>query len=201
MAASIEVVLASHNPGKVAEFQALFRNSPVIIRPWAGHGEIVPETGETYHDNAWLKARAVAVDTGHLALADDSGVEVDALGGLPGVHSARFVSDHPWENTREILTRLMSVPLSERTARMRAVLCLAAPDGKRWFSEGVVKGVILPWPRGQNGFGVDPVFSVDGRRSLAEWEPEAKNQVSHRARAVAALLKVLEDHPDALSCY
>ena len=181
------MVLATHNRGKLEEFQKLLADSPFDLIPYNSDGEIVAETGNTYLENARLKAHAVAKASGLPALADDSGVEVDALHGLPGIHSARFVSDIPWENSREILTRLMSVPRDERTARMRAVLCLAWPDGRELWTEGVLDGIILGWPKGRYGFGVDPIFSVDGRMSLAELAPEEKNRISHRAVASEAL--------------
>lgn len=183
-----EVVLATHNSGKLKEFQLLLSDAPFTLTAYPHNGEIVAETGTTYLENARLKAHEVALKTGLWALADDSGVEVDALGGLPGLHSARFVGTDPWENSKEILVRLMSRPMSERTARMRAVLCLASPDGSDLWAEGVLDGVILGWPRGRTGFGVDPIFSVDGVHALAEMTPEDKNRISHRARAVQALM-------------
>jgi XTP/dITP diphosphohydrolase len=186
-----EVVLASHNPGKLREFQAILDGAPLTLRLWPGTGEIADETADTYLGNVRIKAHTVARATGQLALADDSGVEVDWLQGQPGVRSARFVSDDPWHNTREILLRLIDVPKPQRTARMRAVVCLAWPDGRDLWAEGVLEGEILTWPRGQHGFGVDPIFSVDGQTSLAQWDDMTKNRISHRARALAALFKKL----------
>lgn len=183
-----EVVLATHNPGKLKEFQHLLKDAPFHLVPYPYPGEIIAETGTTYLENARLKAHAAAQKTGVWALADDSGVEVDALGGLPGLISAHFVSQSPWENTREILTRLMETPDWARTACMRAVLCLASPGGTDMWAEGVLQGVILGWPRGHGGFGVDPVFSVDGATALAEMDPAEKNRISHRALATKALL-------------
>lgn len=181
-------MLATHNKGKLSEFRELLADAPFELTLWEGDGEIVEETGDTYLANARLKAHVVAKATGRPALADDSGVEVDALGGLPGIHSARFVSEIPWQNSREILVRLMSVPDQKRTARMRAVLCLAWPDGRDIDAEGIVEGWILGWPKGQHGFGVDPIFSLDGRTALAEMSPAEKNRISHRARALRQLM-------------
>jgi XTP/dITP diphosphohydrolase len=186
-----EVILATHNRGKLVEFQQLLAHAPFRLEWWGGSDEIVAETGDTYLDNARLKAHFVAQRTRRPALADDSGIEVDALGGLPGVRSANFVSSVPWINTREILLRLMTVPFHQRTACMRAILCLAWPDGREVWAEGVLEGVVLAWPRGSFGFGVDPVFSVDGEHSLAELSPDAKNRISHRALAVKELLRKL----------
>lgn len=186
--------MATHNPGKLKEFQALFQDAPFQLVAYPEKGEIVAETGVTYLENARLKAHRVAKARGCLALADDSGLEVDALEGLPGIHTADFVSQVAWENTREILRRLLAVPYPQRTARMRATLCLAWPDGQDVFSEGVLEGRILGWPKGQNGFGVDPVFSLDGRRSLAELDPDEKNRISHRALAAKVLLEKLRSY-------
>lgn len=182
-------MLASHNQGKVKEFQTLFQGTSLEVVSLETVTEIVEETGDSYRANARLKAEWVAKATGMPALADDSGVEVDALEGAPGLHSARFVSDVPWENAREILLRLMAT--SRRRARMRAVLCLFWPHGQVLYAEGVLEGCILGWPRGGRGFGVDPIFSVDGVRSLAEWPDVEKNRISHRGRAVEQLMSQL----------
>jgi XTP/dITP diphosphohydrolase len=183
-----DVVLATHNPGKLKEFQLLLHDAPFRLLPYPHPGEIIAEIGTTYLENARLKAHEAARQTGRWALADDSGVEVDALGGLPGLISAHFVSNNPWENSREILTRLMDVPDSRRTARMRAVLCLASPAGPDIWAEGVLEGVILGWPKGRSGFGVDPIFSIDGQTALAELDPEEKNRLSHRGLAMRELM-------------
>lgn len=189
-----EVVLATHNQGKLREFQSLLKPAPFSIIPYPSEQEIIDETGSTYLENARLKAHFVAKSMNMPALADDSGVEVDALDGQPGIHSARFVSPVPWENSREILLRLLEVPPEKRTARMRAVLVLAWPDGRDVWAEGVLDGWILGWPRGRNGFGVDPIFTVDGEHSLAELPAEEKNRMSHRTRATEALLQILMKH-------
>lgn len=186
-----DVVLATHNPGKLREFQQLLQEAPFTLVPYPHSGEIIAETGTTYLDNARLKAHHAAQTTRLPALADDSGIEVDALGGLPGIDSANFVSTNPWENSREILVRLMAVPMASRTARMRAVVVLAWPDGRELSAEGVVDGVVLGWPRGQHGFGVDPIFSVDGIHALAELDLDEKNRLSHRAHALTNLLAQL----------
>ncbi|WP_243239293.1 RdgB/HAM1 family non-canonical purine NTP pyrophosphatase [Sulfobacillus harzensis] len=191
---SAEVILATHNPGKLREFQELLRQAPFVIRALETQEEIIEETGSTYLENARLKAHYVARTYGLPALADDSGVEVDALGGLPGIHSARFVSDVPWINSREILVRLMAVPRSERTARMRAVVVLAWPDGRDVWAEGVVEGEIVGWPRGQEGFGIDPIFTADGIRTLAEIPQSVKNRISHRYLATRALIEKIDSH-------
>lgn len=184
-----DVWLATHNPGKLREFQELLDDAPLNIRALGRHEEIIEETGTTYLENARLKAHFVAKTWGGLALADDSGVEVDALNGEPGIHSARYVSDVPWINSREILLRLMAVPRPKRTGRMRAVVVLAWPDGRDVWAEGVIEGEIVGWPRGMEGFGIDPIFSADGVHTLAEIPQQEKNRLSHRYLATQALLK------------
>lgn len=198
MLKSKRLMLATHNPGKLAEFQALLGRLPIILTAYPGEGEIVKETGTTYRENAALKAHILAQQYGVYALADDSGVEVDALAGAPGVHSANFVSDDPWINSREILLRLIDVPWQKRTARMRSVLCLASPEGQEWFFEGILEGKILGWPRGRNGFGVDPIFSVDGSTSLAELPHDEKNAISHRGLAVMHFIQFWPEIADAI---
>lgn len=182
-------MIASHNAGKAREFSRLLTPYGVTVHtPYAGEGEIVAETGGTYRENARLKALQGAT-RGHFALGDDSGLEVEALDGAPGLYTAHWVSDDPWQNNKEVLLRLMNRPWPERRARMVAALCLAAPDGRIWESEGAVSGWILSFPRGQAGFGVDPIFTVDGERSLAEWTEAEKDRVSHRGEAVRRLME------------
>jgi XTP/dITP diphosphohydrolase len=195
-------VLASHNPGKAEEFRRLL--APAGIRlalPYVGGAAVVPETGTTYLENARIKSLAVARATGLPALGDDSGIEVDALDGRPGLHSADYVSQDPWTNVRAVLAELMAVPWPRRTARMRAVLVLASPDGTMLAAEGVVEGRIGFVPRGRFGFGYDPIFVLPDGRTLAELLPEEKDAVGHRGRAARALLEqwaaIGPSHPDA----
>ncbi len=186
-----EVVLASHNPGKIAEFERLLTPFGMrVIAPFGTSPDLVEETGTTYRENARLKAVHIAREMGLPTLADDSGLEVDALNGAPGIDTAHFVSDVPWENNREILLRLMETPAAERGAKMVAVLVLVDATGEEIASsEGVVAGTILTWPKGERGFGVDPIFSVDGIQSLAEWTADQKDAWSHRGRAVRDLIE------------
>ncbi|MCL4522120.1 MAG: non-canonical purine NTP pyrophosphatase [Firmicutes bacterium] len=195
-----ELLLASHNPGKVREFQRLFSPYQIVVKaPYATDQDLVEETGSTYWENARLKAVHVAKSTGMATLADDSGVEVEALDGAPGIHSARFVSESAWENSREILLRLMDVPVARRGARMVAVLVVVDGQGREIASsQGVLEGTILTFPKGQGGFGVDPIFSVDGTTSLAEWPAEEKDRWSHRGRAVRQLIEICGPPPAGL---
>ncbi|MEO8444599.1 MAG: RdgB/HAM1 family non-canonical purine NTP pyrophosphatase [Gammaproteobacteria bacterium] len=191
-----DLVLASGNAGKVREFQALL-GSAWRVRTQSEFGvEPVEETGDTFLANALLKARHAARIAGLPALADDSGLEVDALGGEPGVRSARYAgsgADDAANNAR-LLAALAGVAEEQRTARYRCVLVwVAGPDDDRpVVAEGVWEGRILPEPRGTAGFGYDPLF-LDPATGLsaAELAPAAKNSRSHRGLALARLLDLL----------
>jgi XTP/dITP diphosphohydrolase len=156
--------------------------------------ELPPEDGNTLLANARIKARAAAAATGKIALADDTGLEVDALGGDPGVYSARFAGENATfdDNNRLLLERLRGIHGVNRRARFRCVFVLADPAGKEVSAEGRIEGFIQEAPRGTHGFGYDPLFVPEGSdRTLAELSAEEKNAISHRARAAAALLETL----------
>ena len=181
------LVVASKNPDKITEIEQL-------LEPLGLAGEVVrgldwadiEETGATLEENALLKGRSVAEATGLPALADDTGLEVDALDGAPGVQTARYAGpDATYENN---VVRLLSVMSGEsnRSARFRTVVALVMPDGSEVVAEGVVEGSITDSPRGEGGFGYDPVFEVNGQ-TLAEMGDGRKNEISHRARAMQAL--------------
>ena len=188
------LVLATANTGKVRELRTLVAAwGSIDVLSLADVAPLVmpDETGVTYLDNALLKARAVCAATGLPALADDSGIEVDALGGGPGVYSARYAASEAGANER-ILAALSEVPLAARTARYRAVVVLVWPDGSTVTAEGTCEGRIAEAPRGSGGFGYDPVFvSADLGKTCGEASAEEKARVSHRARAMAALGRAL----------
>lgn len=190
------IVLATANPGKIRELRSLLPpNVEVVSAPALGI-RLPPETGETFVENALLKARVAAQESGLIALADDSGLEVDALGGRPGVHSARYAGEHAddAQNIARLLRELRHVPLSQRTARFRAVVAIVAPDGREAVVEGTVKGCIAEKPRGRGGFGYDPVFIPCGHdRTFAEMTLEEKNRLSHRAQALQRAVPILLD--------
>jgi XTP/dITP diphosphohydrolase len=185
------LVLATRNAGKVREIRAVYAglNAELVsLDAWPEVGDL-PEEGETYAANAAAKARAAASATGLPALADDSGVEIDALGGGPGVRSRRLLGDAASDDDRNayVLTRLAGVPPAQRTARYRAVVAIATPDGCVETFEGVCEGAIAAAPRGTGGFGYDPIFEIEGDgRTMAEVPPVTKNTISHRARALRA---------------
>ncbi len=192
------LLIASTNPGKVVEFRRMLAAVGWEVRvPTDLALELaVAETGATFLDNAVLKARAFAAASGLPALADDSGLEVDALGGEPGVNSARWAPGSDADRVAALLARLIAVPMAERGARFRAALALAWPDGRLLTAEGRVAGRISLQARGSGGFGYDPVFlvedgDIDGRLTMAELEPAQKAALSHRARALDALLRQL----------
>ncbi len=192
------LLLATNNPGKVREFRRLLAGSPfeVLTPAEAGIALDVEETGSTYAENAMLKARAFADAGGCLALADDSGIEVDALEGGPGMYSARFGGPGLDDKGRTalLLEKLSGVPDERRAARYRAIVAVAWPGGEAQTFEGVQEGSIGFAPRGEGGFGYDPVFITTDGRIQAEISDEDKDLISHRGRAVRAALAWLLEH-------
>jgi XTP/dITP diphosphohydrolase len=189
LTAPLTIVLATRNPGKVRELAALLADLPIQVKSLLDFPEVgpLPEEGDTYAANAVSKALAVARATGQVALADDSGLEVDALEGAPGVHSSRWLGEHATDADRNaaVLARLRDVPPERRTARFRAVAAIAFPDLTVRTFEGIVEGRIADRPAGVHGFGYDPIFLVpEHGRTMAELGPEIKDKISHRARAV-----------------
>ena len=192
--AMIELVCASANPDKVAEMADVLAGAAELLPRPDGMGEVI-EDAEDLEGNARLKALAVCRFTGAAALADDTGLEVDALGGAPGVHSARYaVPDASYaDNLARLLAELREVPAPQRTARFRTVAMVCFPDGSELSAVGTVEGAITTEPRGAGRFGYDPVFvpaEADGH-TFAEMGPAAKNAISHRGRALRALLDLI----------
>jgi XTP/dITP diphosphohydrolase len=187
-----DIAIASRNPHKLREITRICADWPVAwILPDDARGwPDVEETGSTYVENALLKGRAVAAALGVAALADDSGIEVDALGGAPGPFSARYAGPDADDarNLAELLRALSGVPGGGRTARYRCVAALVRPDGRDVLAEGTCEGTLVGRPRGSRGFGYDPVFVPAGwDRTMAELADEEKDRVSHRGRALREL--------------
>jgi XTP/dITP diphosphohydrolase len=183
----VKLVLATANPDKAREIAGLLPGHEVVARP-ASVGEVA-EDADTLEGNARLKARAVAAATGEPAVADDTGLEVDALDGRPGVFAARYAGENASyaDNVAKLLAELDGV--DDRRARFRTVALLAFPDGREIVADGHVDGVIAHSPRGEGGFGYDPVFVPDGSRgrTYAELTLDEKQAISHRGRAFRAL--------------
>jgi XTP/dITP diphosphohydrolase len=191
------LLIATTNQNKLREYAAIFAGLPFELRSLrdAGIDEDVEETGATFAENAQLKAEFYAARSGLPALADDSGLEVAALGGEPGVLSHRYAGPNASDADRNalLLRKLEGVPFHARLARFVCVIALARPGGSAELIEGVLPGVIELAPRGANGFGYDPLFYVlDEDATLAELPDERKNQISHRARAVRNAREALE---------
>jgi len=191
----VQVVLATHNPHKVGELRRILAPKLPALEVLAYDGPEPIENGVTFAENALIKARAAAAHTGLPAIADDSGICVDVLGGSPGIFSARWAgpardSD---ENLRLLLSQLGDVPDEHRGAHFTCVAALALPDGTEWHVTGEWPGHILQEASGEGGFGYDPIFLPDGYAiSAAELTPNVKNEQSHRARAFDHLIPVLE---------
>ncbi len=197
--ALLVLVLATHNAHKVEEIRALLDGLPIDVLGMDSFPQVPEpeETGETFAENARIKATAIALATGHYALADDSGICIDALGGRPGVYSARWAGagSGAKEWIAKTLLELHGVPNEKRTARYVCVCALAAPDGTVLHeTEGTFEGSIAHAPRGSSGFGYDPIFLLkDGtNRTGAELTPTEKNALSHRGKAVRAMHPFLE---------
>lgn len=196
-------VLATANPDKAREIAECLEPAlpGVELSPRPGRSPAVDETGFTLEENARIKARVLTEVTGVPAIADDTGLEVDALGGAPGVRSARYAGPgaRDAENVARLLGELEGVPAERRTARFVTVAVAGFPDGGEVVARGTVEGVISGQPRGEGGFGYDPVFVPEGGdgRTFAEMSPAEKHRVSHRGLAFRALAGALAERPEA----
>lgn len=201
----LTVLVASANRGKVSEYNSLLDGLDIELLSVqdAGVSGDVEETGTTYEENARLKAVTCAERSGLVTLADDSGLEVDALYGEPGVRSARYAGEGASDSQRVayLLRKLEGVPHEQRTARFVCVIAIATPAGEVIFCHGECHGYIVMEPRGDRGFGYDPAFLVpDLDATMAELPPEVKNRISHRGRAAAAAREVLQEFIDGVRC-
>jgi XTP/dITP diphosphohydrolase len=189
----VEVVLSTRNPHKLREFEALL--APHRLVPLPRDVDLPPETGETFEENATVKARAAAEATGMPALADDSGIAAAALGGRPGVRSARYAGESATDE--ENLAKLLrEVPVEDRRVAYVCALAYSTPDGDVHVVEGRCEGVLAEEPRGAGGFGYDPAFvpvDRDDGRTMSELSPEEKDAISHRGRAARAFLAWLSE--------
>ncbi len=193
----MQVIAATGNKGKLREFERIFApfGIEVLAQDQVCPGLNVEETGSTFAENAFLKARAVYELTGKAAVADDSGLCIDALDGAPGVYSARYAGENtPYPiKIQKLLDELKGVPVDWRTARFVAHICYIDENGTGMDVEGVCTGYIGAGPRGENGFGYDPIFMV-GKKSFSELDDAEKDACSHRGKALRALAEQLKTH-------
>ncbi len=192
-----EAIIATHNPGKVKEFKEILEPRGYDVKSLAeiGFTEEIEETGHTFEENAILKAEAVAKAVNKMVIADDSGLSIDNLGGRPGVYSARYAGEQKDDqaNIEKVLSELKGIEKEQRTARFRCALAVSIPGEETKTVEGHVEGYIAEEPRGEYGFGYDPIFSVkDKDKTMAELTSDEKNKISHRADALKKLSKLLE---------
>ena len=192
-----KLLVATRNLGKAREYEYLLRGVPVSITSLDELGiyREIEETGGTFKENARIKATGYAALSGLLTLADDSGLEVDALGGAPGVRSARYAGPEATDSERVklLLEHLEGTPRAERTGRFRCVIAVSTPTGEVSTVSGAVEGIISREPKGTNGFGYDPIFQIpDLGRTMAELSIEEKNRISHRAQAAKKAVALLK---------
>ena len=191
-----KIVLASKNLDKVKEMRLALKDLPVEILSLADFAEIPDaiEDGATFEENAIIKAKFFCKQTGLACLADDSGLEVDALGGLPGVHSARFAGYHADDNTnnQKLLDELKKICAAESNADYRCALAFVDTDGTQILTQGKVEGKIKTVAKGSGGFGYDPYFYLDESRTMAEITPAEKNKISHRGAALREMILKLK---------
>jgi XTP/dITP diphosphohydrolase len=194
---TVQIVVATNNLKKLEELRRILDGLDVQLLTMEELDLESPvEDGDTFEANALIKARAAATATGLPALADDSGLEVDALGGAPGVHSAYYagVETDDLANNHKLITELQAIPEADRTGRFVCVAALVAPDGREWTTRGTMEGRIIDEPRGTNGFGYDPHFVSDGEtRTNGELPPHEKDARSHRGAAFRAIRPKVED--------
>ena len=198
-----DIVLATRNRHKRDELAALLSDLDVRIRTMDEFPNVpeVVEDGETCQANAIKKAKTVAAATGMIAVADDTGLEVDVLGGRPGVYAARYAGEHATyeDNWLKLLRELKGVPLARRTARFITVAAIASPEGDVQVAQGILDGQIAEEPSGSKGFGYDPVFLLpESGKTLAELSAEEKNRISHRAKAFAQVRQLLQNGVQAV---
>jgi len=192
----LQIILATHNRGKMKEMSSILAHLPVKLLTLDDFPQIgeIPETGETLKENAFIKAETVHQKTGLPALADDTGLEVDALDGAPGVHSSRYDGETATfeDNCRKMMQEMDGIPAEERTARFHTVIAFVSDSGNEW-TEGMVEGRILEKKQGDGGFGYDPLFYYPPlKKTFAELNSEQKNNISHRGKALRNFCQILE---------
>ncbi|NCB42960.1 MAG: XTP/dITP diphosphatase [Clostridia bacterium] len=198
----MKIIAATQNTHKLKEMSDILRDfgMEILSQREAGLEDIdIEETGETFEENSAIKAKAICQMTGFIAIADDSGLAVDVLNGEPGVYSARYSGPdaNDASNNAKLLAALKNVEESQRTGKYVSVITLAYPDGRILSSRGECPGILLRSPRGEGGFGYDPLFIPEGaNKTFAEMSAQEKNQISHRAKALWGLRELLKNNED-----
>ena len=192
------IIFATGNEGKMKEIRMILADLgvPVLSMKEAGVSADIVEDGKTFEENAAIKAETIRDLTGAIVLADDSGLEIDYLGGEPGIYSARYMGEDTSYDIKNqnLLDRLEGVPDEKRTARFVCAICAALPDGRKLTTRGTIEGIIGHGISGENGFGYDPIFWLPGYGcSTAELSPEKKNELSHRGKALRAIKEQLRE--------
>lgn len=192
-----QIVIATKNLDKLREMEIAFDGLPVEILSLADIGDIgdAVENGQSFEENARIKAKFFMEKTGLPCLADDSGLEVDALGGRPGIYSARFAGyhAHDFTNNEKLLAELKNLDITESPANYHCALCFVDVDGTEIMASGIVNGTVKIVPRGENGFGYDPYFYIDDSKTMAELTPEEKDAISHRGAALRKMVPKLKE--------
>ncbi len=196
----MEFVIGTHNPNKIKEFGRILR--PLGISVCSASLPEVEETGETFAENAFLKASSACRETGKPAVADDSGLAVDALNGAPGIFSARYAGEGATsvERNAKLLCAMQDVPAGRRAAKFVCAICCVFPNGDAVTAQAECAGSIAFAPRGGGGFGYDPLFLVGGGKTFAELTGEEKDKISHRGRALRAFAEKIKRYGGVLSC-
>lgn len=193
----MKIVLATKNNHKIREIEALFDDMAIqflSLKDFPNVPDIV-EDADTFEGNALKKARAAAEWTKEVAMADDSGLQVDALNGEPGVYSSRYAGENAAdkENNKKLLNEIKGIPFEKRGARYKCIIAVVFPSGEEKMAEGECKGFIAFEPKGKNGFGYDPIFYLpEYNKTMAELSPEEKNKISHRAKAICNIKKIFK---------
>ena len=198
-----QIIFATGNQNKLKEIKAILPSFNIISAKEAGVSLDIEETGTTFKDNAYIKAKAIWDITGGIVLSDDSGLEVDYIGGEPGVYSSRYMGEDTSYNIKNqnIIDRLSNAKGNERSARFRACICAILDDGTTIFTDGSMEGLIATYIKGENGFGYDPIlFLPEYNKTSAEISPDEKNKISHRGKALIAMKKKLEEIYENTDC-
>lgn len=197
------IIFATGNHHKLEEIRAILPTFDIISVKEAGISLDIEETGTTFKENAYIKAKAIWNITGGIVLSDDSGLEVDYIGGEPGVYSSRYMGEDTSYTVKNqnIIERLHNAKGNERSARFRACICAILEDGSTIFTEGIMEGLIADHISGTNGFGYDPILYLpEYNKTSAEISPEEKNKISHRGKALIAMKQKLEENYENIDC-